>query len=160
MNPTTTSRNRTILFGEPLCSEYVIPAIGHLPAGRITIWNQPALKRYAASEPTAWLWCGRCQRVFQARELELDRGGRAGPCPLCSRGGLGAGVWPWRAFRGDDWPREERELRRGMWLPPSPTAPTATSSMAPTATSLAPGAATESRRSTRRTSGRPRARTD
>ncbi len=70
----------------------------------------------------SWLWCRRCERFFQVKDLGRDSvGGRQG-CPFenCPGEGLGYDLLPWESVPlrnpgvRDRWPKSVVELKSGM----------------------------------------------
>ena len=72
------------------------------------------MRRIEEAAPTAWLWCLHCNRFFQRRRLRREYLGPRERCAFCEAGGLGIDIFPWDAFRQDDWPESESELRHGL----------------------------------------------
>ena len=70
----------------------------------------------------AWLWCVRCERFFQAKDLKINNYGDLQGCgtPRCKGSGYKIDIFAWDAWASnssdpdDHWPKSVDELEKGM----------------------------------------------
>jgi hypothetical protein len=77
-------------------------------------------------DPDHWLWCQRCERFFQAKDLRKDPIGRSEACAFegCDGAGLRTEIFDWDAWanlnRADYWPKSTSDLVKGQKCPLNP----------------------------------------
>jgi len=73
-------------------------------------------------EPDDWLWCQKCERFFQAKDLRVNEQGDADRCPFkdCGGDGVGSDIYRWDSWAKanpedcEHWPKTTRKLSKGM----------------------------------------------